>query len=164
MTLGTPVPEGRMRDLFYAEEEPVEHPLGHVRCTPETLLAFVQSLDHSPTMGELRHEFGGIIGAMIHGHELKRKGLLPPDKPRSPRGPVFWPEPSPVQPLYRRRIVDDAGNVLASGMDVEALHAEARRLGGVSVEWEKDGRWTRYLTIRPHEGGSLFPNPEGDRK
>ncbi len=57
------------------------------RCTPELLLAFCRKVwrasGRSPTMFEIKHEFGGILGAMVYEPELKRAGLLLPDgKPK----------------------------------------------------------------------------------
>ncbi len=50
------------------------------RCTPERLLAFIQetraATGKSPTLRDLKQKFGGILGPLIDGWELKRRGLL----------------------------------------------------------------------------------------
>lgn len=47
------------------------------RCTPERLLAFYRELGRKPTLGECKKRFGGILGPMVDGWELQRRGLLP---------------------------------------------------------------------------------------
>lgn len=56
-----------------------------LRCTPETLLDFLQRtwrVSHrSPTMKEVKDEFGGIIGSMVMYPELVREGKVVDGKP-----------------------------------------------------------------------------------
>lgn len=58
------------------EEEPKERGPDK-RCTPELLLEFMLHIGRYPTMGELKYVFGGILGPLIDGWELQRRGEWP---------------------------------------------------------------------------------------
>ena len=49
-------------------------------CTPELLLEFyrqcVATTGRPPTLGDCKRRFGGILSSMVHGWELKRRGLI----------------------------------------------------------------------------------------
>lgn len=53
-------------------------------CTPELLLEFIRKTqklqNRFPTLLEIKHEFGGIIGAIVDGWELQRRGLIKKDE------------------------------------------------------------------------------------
>jgi hypothetical protein len=58
------------------DSEPRE-PSKDRRCTPELLLEFMLKLGKYPTLAELRHEFGGVLGPIVDGWELQRTGRWP---------------------------------------------------------------------------------------
>jgi hypothetical protein len=77
----------RQRDMFrQVDEEDAEEERRGVRyenkrCTPELLLAFLQKHrretgKRSPTLQEIKKEFGGILGAFRSAWELARQGKL----------------------------------------------------------------------------------------
>lgn len=47
------------------------------KCTPDKLLAFINTLGHMPTLQELKHHFGGILGPLFDGWTLQEQGRLP---------------------------------------------------------------------------------------
>ncbi len=70
------------------------------RCTPEKLLAFVQEClkaqGRHPSLAECKKRFGGLLGPLLDGWELKERGLWPEedahghlgmDRPRDTRRP-----------------------------------------------------------------------------
>ncbi len=70
-----------MADLFgLADPDEDERPADN-RCTPEKLLAYLKRCrainGKSPTLAEVKQEFGGILGPLLDGWELERQGLLP---------------------------------------------------------------------------------------
>jgi|AGTN01.3.fsa_nt_gi hypothetical protein len=72
-----------MKTLFEEQEEDAQHerePGESDRCTPEKLLRFIKETKaktgKSPTMGELKAKFGGVLGPLMDAHTLREKGLL----------------------------------------------------------------------------------------
>ena len=51
------------------------------RCTPELLWEFIQDTESrtgkSPTLRDCMARFGGLLGPLVSGWELQRRGLLP---------------------------------------------------------------------------------------
>lgn len=78
-----------MKDEFFGITDDTDRDYDYVRpsnrCTPETLLDFLQrtwrSSQRSPTLQEVKHEFGGILSAIFAGWELEKQGKLKDGKP-----------------------------------------------------------------------------------
>ncbi len=62
-----------------ADEDDFE-PSRDNHCTPEKLEAFIHLVwklnGRMPTLRELKAEFGGILGPLLDGWELERRGIL----------------------------------------------------------------------------------------
>ena len=60
------------------ESEEERRPL-RSQCTPSSLLAWLKEFHskngRSPTLGECKHQFGGILGPMICSWALEKQGL-----------------------------------------------------------------------------------------
>ena len=72
-----------MSDLFTPEEDDGEPAVyADNRCTPETLLAFLLARPTSPTLAELKAEFGGVLRVLAAAWELQRQGKYPIRRPQ----------------------------------------------------------------------------------
>lgn len=65
--------------MLYEDDPDQDIEVGNQKCTPETLLVFIRESirkhNRWPTLLECKAEFGGILSAMICGHQLEAQGL-----------------------------------------------------------------------------------------
>lgn len=73
------MPDASLFDIEkHAEERPAPP---RQRCTPRALYAFIRTYraahsGNSPTLGDLKDHFGGILAPLIALGKLRRKGLV----------------------------------------------------------------------------------------
>lgn len=81
MSQSQPTPLARL----WTDEDPDDQDAGSTRCTPETLLAFIDrskvATGRLPTLRDCRHEFGGVLGPLVALWELQRTGRMPKEEP-----------------------------------------------------------------------------------